>query len=350
MNKIWVVVLLFIIIFLVYFILSPKKINKKNNYFINKVINIDSNLVQAEEHDGFFYLENQCGYFSFKQGITHYRKCDDNEYILANNFFYLIFNDLEKNIKVFSPNGNKISEIFTNGYPYIYNNSSVFYILNNDNKSFSLYSDKCEKFFDDINFTSMITSISMDKNFNTLVSTIDGKTFLFTSKGEKIFDKKFDGKSKIIITKSSMIDYEGNNIAVCSGLYPEYIEVFKTNDNNKSISYKTETNFRYNIFLLFLNNRLYFEGIDEVKYINLRNKKNGSIDVKGEISELKFDDSGNILIASQQNQIYYLTIYSSKSEKIFHKEFSNKISNFCFLDKQTLYFKYNDKILQIKVG
>ena len=147
-----------------------------------------------------------------------------------------------------------------------------------------------------------------------------------------------------------MIDFEGNNIAVCSGIYPEYIEIFKKEDNTKIINYKTDTNFRYNILLCFVKDRLYFEGIEEVKFINLKNKKTGSINVKGEISEMKFNESGNILIASHKNNIYYLTIFSPKTKKVFYKEFINKISNFCFLNKETIYFKCDDKILKVKVG
>lgn len=351
MKKIWIILIFFIIIFLAYFILIPKKIYKKNSYIIEDSIDINTGSSAVnEKHEGFFYLENECGYFSFKQGITHYKRCNTDEYILANNLFYIIYNKTESSIKLFTPTGDKVSEIKINGYPYIYNNLPVFYIINNNNRGFSLYSDKCKKIFGDINFTSLITSISMDKNLDTLVSTIDGRTFLYTSKGEKIFDEKFNGNSKIIISKSNTIDFEGDNIAICSGIYPEYIEVFKKKDGTKFISYKTDTNFRYNILLFFVNNRLYFEGVKQIKFINLKNKKTGSIDIKGEINEVKFNESGNILIASNLNDIYYLTIFSPKTKRIFYKEFTSKISNFNFLNKKTIYFKCDDKILKIKVG
>lgn len=350
MNKYWTVSLIFIFIFVVYFFVVPRNIYKKNNYYIEKIINIKNDSPKTGNHEGYFYSENECGYFSLNEGITHYKKSENEKFILANNLFYLIYDKSKNLIELFSPKGELISTLVANGYPYIYNNLPIFFIIKNDNRGISLFTNKGEKLFDNVTFTSIITSISLDKNINTLVSTMDGNTYLFSTKGELVFNNEFNYDSEIIITKSSTIDYSGENIAVCSGINPEYIEVFRKSDNFKIHKYKTETNFRYNILMQFVKNRLYYEGMQEIKFINIKNKKTGALKIIGEIIEMKFDDSGNILIATRNDDIYYLTIFSFKSRKVFYKEFNESISSFCFLKSDVLYFRCNDNIVKIRIG
>src|SRR4030043_834703 len=131
MNKYWTIssIFIFIFIFAFYFLFVPRNIYKKENYFIEKIINIKNDSAKNEKHDGYFYSENECGYFSLKNGITHYKKCENNQYIFANNLFYIIYTKSDNLIELYSSKGILISKIITNGYPYIYNNSPIFYII-----------------------------------------------------------------------------------------------------------------------------------------------------------------------------------------------------------------------------
>ena len=102
----------------------------------------------------------------------------------------------------------------------------------------------------------------------------------------------------------------------------------------------------------FYSQPLYFraEGINSINYYNFVKKKKGNIKIKGEINEITFDPNGNILVATSKDEMHYLTIFSSKGEKKYYKEFGESISNFKFVDDKTFYFKLAGKILKIVYG
>ncbi len=349
MKRFWLTSLLFLFLFFFYFLLIPVKIYKKDIYHVDKYFSINDMTNSLEKCDGYFFSDDQCGYFLLDHGMIYHKKVSNKQFIQANRFFYLIYKKVGDSIEIFSPTGEKISDIYSVGYPYVSGDFHFFYIIKTNGMGFSLCTMKGEYLIDEINFTSMISSISTDKYINTLVSTIDGKTYLYSMKGERLFQTKFDD-SKIIISKSNTIDYEGNNIAICSGINPEYIEIYGRETGTRIAQLKTDTNYRYETFLRFINNRIYYEGLEEIKFYDFVKKKHGNIKIKGMINEITFDSDKNMLVATSLNDMYYLTIFSLDGEKKYYKEFTAPISNFKFIDKNMFYFKFGDKILKMVLG
>jgi hypothetical protein len=251
-------------------------------------------------------------------------------------------------ISLFDQKGSKIKDIKTFGYPYISGDFPVFYVLKTNGTGFSSYSMKGDELIKSVDYTSLITSISTDKNGNTLVSNLDGKTFLYSPNGDLLFDTdSSSNKSKKIFTKSNALDVNSQNIAVCTGIDPEYIEIYQIKNGNRIAQFATDTNFRYKSFLQFDNNRIYFESVNKIGYYDLKEKKTGYIDIMGEMREIQFDKNGYVYLISQKDDFYYFTVYNKLGFREFYREFSDQADNLRIIDDKNVYFKLNDKIIKI---
>lgn len=351
MKRFWLLLVLFILIFLIYFILSPVVVRNKEIYYLDNFFNISEELHQipVESFDGYFYDKNECGYFSVDRGIGFFNKVDAPEIILANKYYYLIYEKVGESVQIFTPLGEKISEISTYGYPYITGDFPLFYVLKTNGLGFTMYSMKGEPMIKDVSYTSLISSINTDNEYNTLVSTIDGKSYLYDSKGEMGFKNEYNG-ARIIISKSNALQMHGNYLAICSGLDPESIEIFTKDTGTRIIKFNTGSFFNYENFMEFQNNRIYFESKDGVKYYDVQKYTDGNIKIKGKMKEISFDTKGNIIVASFEKDIYYLTIYNPNGIKKFYREFSNVVTDLKFIDEKTFYFKIDDIICKMVLG
>ncbi len=338
---------IFLFFFILYFFFIPVKIYKKKRYEFDKFITI-SKINSNEKHNGYFFSKKECGYFNTESGMTYYKKVDDEENsILANKFFYIEYNINKNIVNVFSPSGQFISTINSTGYPYILNDIPVIFIVDLYGLNFKVFGMQGNILTQQINFTSLITSIHADKNYNLLVSTLEGKTYLFNIKRELLFDFK-SKDSMITITKSNAIEYNGNLIAICTGLYPEYIEIFKKDSGAQIVKLKTKTNFKYESFLNFFMNRIFFESLEEINYYDLKDKKSGSIKIKGKLNEIVFGNKDKILIHCSKEGINYLMLYSLSGTLKFYKEFDKPLSDIDFVNNNDFYFKLEDQIIKVK--
>jgi len=378
MKKIFIFASLFLIMTFFYTILFPVKLYKRDSYFVKKFISLEK-VSEDKKIDGYFFSDIECGYFSFDKGVINHIKPTENKFIQCNSFGYIFYDkfvytyhlvngnvvidygtiyfylsSMDYNgdkINLFSQNGALLKEIPTYGYPYIAGDFPIFYVLKTNGTGFSSYSIRGDELIKNIDYTSIITSITTDKTGNSLVSNLDGKTFLYSPTGEVLFSTDSDSlESKIIFTKSSTIDPDGQNIAICSGIESEYIEIYNKKTGFKTFQFKTDTNFRYKTFMEFNKDRLYFEGEDQLKYVNLKNKKINKIKLNGEIKEVQFDSLGKILILTYKNNVYHISLYTPTGIKYFYKESKDKIDNLRILKDDIFYFKLDNKIVKIETG
>ena len=350
MKKIFIFASLFLLMTFFYTILFPVKLYKRDSYFVKKFISLEK-VSEDKKIDGYFFSDIECGYFSFDKGVINHIKPTENKFIQCNSFGYIFYDKFGDKINLFSQNGALLKEIPTYGYPYIAGDFPIFYVLKTNGTGFSSYSIRGDELIKNIDYTSIITSITTDKTGNSLVSNLDGKTFLYSPTGEVLFSTDSDSlESKIIFTKSSTIDPDGQNIAICSGIESEYIEIYNKKTGFKTFQFKTDTNFRYKTFMEFNKDRLYFEGEDQLKYVNLKNKKINKIKLNGEIKEVQFDSLGKILILTYKNNVYHISLYTPTGIKYFYKESKDKIDNLRILKDDIFYFKLDNKIVKIETG
>jgi hypothetical protein len=348
MKKFILFFILFSLIIIIHTLLFPVKLFQKQSFFPESFFSLD-NTVTAKNIDGYYYSETETGYLALKDGLVNVYKTTEDEYLQANIFGYVTYKKVSDTLSVFSNNRNKIKELKKFGYPYFSGDFPVFYVLKTNGTGFSLYTIQGEELIKEINYTSLITSISTDKNSNTLISNIDGKTFLYSPKGEVLFNTDSDGNdSKIIIAKSSTTDIDGQYIAICSGIDPEYIEIFQKKTGTRIAFLKTDTNFRYKNFMQFDKNRLYYEGIESLKFYDIDRKKDGEIKLTGEIKEIQFDKSGNILVLTLKDNINYLNVFTPSGIKQFYKEIKGEVNNLRVFGNSDFYFKMNNKIIKVK--
>jgi len=329
--------------------LIPVKIYKNKIFYIDKAFDINSKADANFTSSGYFYSEYECGYFSIDHGMTFLKKImDENKYIYANSVFFTEYGKTGNYIDIYSNNGYLLKKIESYGYPFIPDESSNFFVIKSNSMGYSLLSISGDYIVKEKNFTSLITSLNIDKSLNTLASTIDGKSYLIDRKGKTIFETE-NRDSEYIIAKSNAINTDGDKLAICSGINPEYIEIYNLKKFTSIVKFKTDTNHRYQSFLKFFNNRLYYEGKDSLNYYDIKKHKFGSFPVRGLIEEVKFNKD-KILISSAEKGYKYMYVFSEKNNILCYKEFSDNISDFNFIDEDSFYFKLNQHILKMVYG
>ena len=343
--------LIFSGVFICYLLFASINMSNNDIYRIKEYFKIGNNSksMKTKKDTGYFFSEKECGYFSFNEGFGFLKKVQEDQFILANNYFYLTYNKIGESINVFSPDGKEISKIRITGYPYISGDFPFFYVLKTNGSGFSTFSMTGDVLLDNIKYTSMISSISTDKYLNTLISTIDGKSYLYSSDGD-LLHTIVEKDSEIVISKSNTIEHFGDKIAICSGINPEYIILYQKSSGKLITKFETDTNFRYKIFMKFANDKIYYEGIDSIKYYDMKKKKHGYIKNNGVLKEIVFSSNGYILTVTSDGVLYYLMIYTPDGEKKYYKDFISPVTNFNFFNKRDFYFKLNDKIVIATVG
>ena len=344
---------------LLYTLLFPTKLYNTNIFLISQIIDTTSNLAQSQEDtevDGYYISENECGFFKFNFDnngngkIINKIMLDENKRLEANKYFYATYEKVGNNISLFLPNGVKIKDIETPCYPYIIDDIQKVYFIKTNGTGFIVYNIEGEKMFSDVDYSSFITSISGDYIGYTLVSNMDGISYLYTNEGEVIFENRIDSDhSKYVYTKGNTIDKDGKYMAIWSGIEPEYIEIFQKRTGNKVAKIETNTNLRYKPIMEFKKNRLYYEGKNKFEYYDIINKKNGKgLDYTGELKEINFSNDGSILVLSRDDKASYLSLYSESGLKYFYKEFSKiEIDNVRFVDKKSFYFRMDNRIIKM---
>jgi hypothetical protein len=347
MKKTILLFLLFVIIICFFTLFIPVKLYKNKIYYVNDYF--DMNKKSVKKINGYYSYQSECGYFSLDDGFVNIYLAAPDQFIESNIYGYVLYNKMGDTINLFNPEGNKVLDIKNFGYPYMTGDFPFFYVIKTNGTGFFCYSMKGEEVFKPVDYTSIITSVNSDKNGDTLVSNLDGETFLYSSKGDVLFNSDTIGSdSKIKIAKSNAIDEKGQNIAICTGLNPEYIEVYQVKNGKKLTQLKTDTNFKYRSFLQFNNNRIYYESVDKLMFFDLKKNGKGFIKTVGEIDEVKFDSSGNIFIISNIDNLYFMTIYDVYGNRKFYKEFLNKIDNLRLIG-DVIYFKSDDKIIRLSM-
>ena len=166
-----------------YTLLFPVKTTHNILYGINNYFDTKSELSELNI-DGYYTSDNkECGYFSTIYGMVSSYSAGENEYVIANQFGYVTFSKVGNKIDFYSPGGKKYSTIENFGYPYLLENYPYVFILKTNGCGFSQYNITGELIKDNISFNSMITSISSDKESNTLISTVDGKVYYYDIDG-----------------------------------------------------------------------------------------------------------------------------------------------------------------------
>lgn len=349
MKKFILFTVLFLIISLFYTIFFPVKSHKMEDFRINSIIDVTSTPIQNADVDGYYQTSNECGYFSIDSGMIHrFLSPEENIFIQANSYGYITYNKYGNFISLFSNSGKKLKDVGTLAYPYMSSEAPMFYAIKTNGSGFSMWSMNGDKLFGEINYSSVITSISTDKQGNTLASNLDGKTYLYSPKGEAIYTLNSSG-AKINLAKSTAFDVDNDYFAVTSGLYPEIVEIFSKKTGMPVLTLETSANFTYKTFLEFNNKRLYYEAESALAYFDIKSKKKGRFDFKGELKEVKFDPKGNILISSSDpaTSRYYLCVYSPTNILYYYKEFDTQTDNFNFIGENSFYFRIKNYILKI---
>lgn len=343
-KTIWIILFIFLFT-LINTLFFPAKIYRKDVY--NPVSYFNINRVSDTQNiEGYFNNRNECGYFNFRNGLVHRYKGSEDEYVVANKFFYVTYKKVGDTLSLYSPLGVKIKDIQSFAYPYVPNDNPVFYAVKTNGSGFFSYNIQGD-LLNAVDYTSIISSISTDKYANTLVSLLDGETFLYSPKSEVLFTTDSgDNDSKIVIAKSNAIDLEGSYIAVCSGIEPEYVEIYQKKTNGTVKKIKTDTNFRYSSILKFDSDRLYYEGENSLKYYDLKKGRLGTMELRGEIIDLQFDQLGNAITLTNEDNLYCINVFSPNGKKKFYKEFVDTIDNIKVLQDNSFYFRLNDIIVK----
>ena len=343
MKKIIFLIIFFTFFITAYTLLVPIKIYFKDTYQLKNSFNT-TDISNIGEDDGYYYTDKERGVFSIKNGIISKFTCLEEEYLQANSYGFVTYQDGGNYITLYNGLGVKIKDIGTVARPYISDDLPFFYTIDSNGYGFALYTMNGDKMYKEISQNSMITSISLDKYGNSLVSNMDGDTVLYSATGEIIFNVN-SAYSSIKFVKSSVIDKNEHYLAICSGLKPEVIEIFMKKTGTRHIKFDTETNFRRKNFISFNREMLFYEGVEKIIRYDIKKKRYSDFVFFGELKSVKFDNNGNIMIVSNHKNTYYLNIYSQTNIKLFYKEFDSIIDNVNFIDNSKFFFRIKHNIV-----
>ena len=112
-------------------------------------------------------------------------------------FFYVKYGKVGEKLLLYAPGATLIKDIDSYTYPYIPENSPIFFGIKTNGSGFFTYNMQGDLLFS-ADYTSIITSISVDRYANTLISLLDGKSYLYSPKKEILFSAdSSDNASKI---------------------------------------------------------------------------------------------------------------------------------------------------------
>ncbi len=349
MKRIILLFLLFSGIFLFYFLLSPVKVYKKSIYHLSKIINLDEYTLKKNSTPDFFFNDGKdCYYFNLNGEVINHVSAGDDYFIKANKLFYTIYNKKGDMIEIYSAKGDLLTTLKTSGYPFIPENLPLFAVINLSGMGFSLYTVNGEILIRQIDFPSLITSVSFDKSYNVLVSTLDGESKYFSSNGKIMFETTSEN-SRIKITKSNCINSKGTIFAVCSGLYPEYMEIFNKKGMSLVNRFDTGNNMRYRIFMKITNSELFYESNSGIDYYDFKHNSHGRIRINGTIKKISISGKGDILVYTVYNNLNCLTAYTLKGRKLFYKEFNDEINDIIFTSSKSFFFKTADRVIKMEL-
>lgn len=338
-------IFIFITISLLGFFLSPIKISSSKNFNITSVIDLNQNETKNLEPDAFLWSKIDVIYFSFKNKSFFKYTTNQNSLLSANNLFFVEFNKENSNISIYSNKGVLIKTIQEKALVYIPKDLPIFFLIKSNGKVLSILTMNGDYLLKDITVDSLITSISIDKNFNTLISTIDGNTILIDKIGKILFKTK-NNKSKFSIAKANTISENGKLLAICCGKDPEYIEIYDLKTGKIIKEIKNKKNNLEKIFLQFENRKLYYQNENTLCYYDLKKNKSYVFHTNGIIKDIALKDN-NVLIVTTDGVIDYLYLYSSNNQLLCYKELANPISDINFINSYSFFFKYNDKIIKM---
>lgn len=331
--------------------MTPIKVYRKSLYSLTSIIDMQSitTINKNKDCDFYFLNNNECYYMTYNGEVINHIKPEEGKFIKANKYLYVIYNKEGNSIDVFSPKNEFMTNIKTYGYPYIIENLPLVIVINLNGLGFSIYSINGTLLVKEINFPSIITSISMDKSYNILVSTLDGESIMYSSNGKQLFETT-SSDSRICIAKSNTIDFNNNFFAIASGLYPEFIKIYNKNNFSLIKKIKTDSNLRYSNYMKISNKKVYYEGNGTIEYFDIKNNRSGKIKINGEIKDISINDYGDILVSSVKGNIKCLTLYSQKGYIKFYKEFNENIDNILFYKSNTFYFKLSNNLFIMNLG
>ncbi len=354
MKKVIFPLFLLLLVTIVYTALFPVKVYNTNRFAISQMIDTTLSLAGKSDVngvDGYYVTESECGFFRFDDGgVINKIVIDENKRVQANRYIYSTYDKVGNVVSLFLANGLKIKDVQTPSYPYIIEDVERFYFLKTNGTGFFAYNIEGEKMFPEVDYSSFITSMAASEYFtDTLVSNMDGATYLYTESGEVMFENRINqNDSHYAYTKGNALDKEGKYMATCSGLEPEYIEIFQKRTGNRVAKIETKTNFRYRPIMEFKKGRLYYEGEKVLEYYDIANKKSGKgFAFRGDLKELSFSDDGSVVILSKDEKATYLSLYSESGVKYLYKEFSKPIDNLRFVSKKSFYFRMDNRIIKM---
>lgn len=347
MKKIGLISLLIFFIVILYTLLFPVRVLEKDSFKISREFDIRSQL-SSEEIDGYYFSDNnRCGYFSSDYGMVSHAESAPGKYLAANIYGYVSFDKVGSELSFFSPLGALYRKVANFGYPYMLENSPYVYVIKTNGAGLSMYHINGSAYYENIQFNSLITSIAVDENRNSLVSTVDGKSYLLTPEGE--FESTFEnGDSRIKMSKATAIEEGAAHLAIVSGLYPEYLDIYERESGSRLLRLETGSNFNYSSYLNFINNRVYFEGIDNLHYYDFAGSEQGSLEITGTLKEVAHSEEGNLLVLTEKESLNYLYLFTPTGIKLFYAEFEENISNLNFLNEESFYFKLDEKIIKVE--
>lgn len=341
---------LVVIISFLYILFIPVKSGIHTTYSIDSAIDTTGDTVSGGSSNGYFIDDTTIGYFDTQKGKISYKyTATEGKLISGNDYGFVLYDKFGFVVEVYSNDGSKRLDIKSPCYPYIPENYPVIYLIKTNGMGFSSYLMSGDILVKDFSTNALITSVSIDKNFNTAVSLSDGRSLLLDREGDILIDVEND-LSAISVSKSAVVDNSAGKFFTITGVNPEFFSVYDIKTGGLLDRIETKNNLRYAPIVTNRLGKIFYEtgcGINIYDYMKNNHK---SIDFNGELKEMDISSDGDILVLTENNERSNLIVFSITGVMLYSKRFSSIVSNVKFIGKDRFYFKVDDVVVIMKRG
>lgn len=357
-DKIRLILIGSVVVFLLYFLIASKPLNKDLYLFplwsssIENEVYMSTNELSSEpskrvtENNGVypFLMKNKFGYFSSDGKIIMAREFSDK--ISASSNYWCHYGHSSKEIAIYDPFGNLVTTIKNIGFVHIVKDK--IYLFMPGGYGVAEYSSKGELLWK-YEHTAAITAFCSTQK-GVVLGYSDGKIAYLDEKGNEVFNF-YPGGSAYQVISGVALSNDGRFIACVSGIEKQRILLVHIMARQyKIVKHEyLKGNLYRQVFVAFDDSSscAIFESSDGIGIIDCKNYQIHFIDEKEKIVDVG-NDRRLITILTQKNDKCKLIIIEKPFQKIATTSF-NTSETFLLQDKNKLFIGSTSKISAIEI-
>lgn len=300
-------IIITILLFILFFLLFPLKINSNLRYQSSEAIQLDGESANIQGEKIPFIYKKNAGYFSKDMKLSWNTQVKDGVTLLENS--YINFSRTDEFLNIQNLSGEIEYSLKDNGYPFSIDGR--LFIVGRDRKSLTEVSNGEVLWKHKFNY--IITSIDSNKEL-VVAGFIKGNYIVINKSGEISFNYE-PGGSRISIIYSVVISNDSKYLGAVSGLDPQRFILYQKKDNEYKpvnvLNLKDDFRKSLKLFITKENKKVFIEGEKGFYIVDIETKDSSYLEHNYNLINAKYISDLDIYMihtgASNYNNIKLLT-------------------------------------------